>query len=229
MDSFCIKLLENKAIILKISTKPILKNEFSELIEFDKIHFFQYMKNAGLHQDELPPLFTEVDIEKSYDRGDQIEWILVNDHTKGGYFWFEVKPDCLFIVGIAIQQAFYGVGMAQYVLELAEKKARDAANLTLCRLVVIPLNGRAIKCYLNNGYRIVKFVSAFWGPQYPNTSRFIMEKSLSGIPVKVSLTDTIEIVCTDKENIQKVIDSGYIGIQLVRGKNNADNRIIFKK
>lgn len=228
MDSFCIKLLKNKDFILKISTKPILKNEFPELIEFDKIHFLQYMKTAGLNQDELPPLFTEVDIEKDYDRGDQIEWIIVNDHIKGGYFWFEIKSDCLFIVGVAIQQAFYGLGMAQYVLELAEKKARYA-NLTLCRLVVIPMNGRAIKCYLDNGYRIVKFVSAFWGSQYPNTSRFIMEKSLSDIPAKVSLTDTIEIICTDKKNIQKVLDSGYIGVQLIRGKNNADNRIIFKK
>jgi GNAT superfamily N-acetyltransferase len=213
---------------LKISTKPVLKNEFLELIEFDKIHFYQSMKNMGLPHDILPPFFTEIDVEKSHYRGDQIEWILVNDDIKAGYFWFEIKLDCLFIVGIAIQREFYGLGIGQYILKLAEKKARDA-NLTLCRLLVIPMNGRAIKCYLNYGYHIVQYVTAAWGPKYPNTFRLIMEKSLSNTPTKVSSPDTIEIICTDKEKIKRVIDSGYLGDELVRQENNANNSIIFKK
>ena len=210
------------------STKSILKSEFLELIEFDKIHFYQAMKDINLPDDVLPPFFTEVDIKKGSSRGDLIEWIIVNDHIKCGYLWFEVKLDCLFIVGVLIQQEFHGLGIAQYILELAEKKAR-AANLNLCRLAVIPMNRRAIKCYLNEGYRIVGYVSAIWGPKYPNTSRFIMEKSLASEPAEVSFIDTIEIVCTDKEKVKKIIDSGYIGAGLVRGKNNTDNRIVFKK
>ncbi len=91
------------------------------------------------------------------------------------------------------------------------------------------MNGRAIKCYLNYGYHIVQYVTAVWGPKYPNTFRFIMEKSLSDTPAKVSSPDTIEIICTDKEKIKRVIDSGYLGVELVRRENNANNSIIFKK
>ncbi|MBS0350873.1 MAG: GNAT family N-acetyltransferase [Proteobacteria bacterium] len=122
---------------MNITTKSISKNEFLELIEFDKIHFYQSMEKLNLPVAMLPPLYKEEDIARGYNQGDQIDWVMVNGHIKAGYLWFKMELNYLFIEAIVLQEQFCGLGIGQYILELAEKKAKQA-NLELCRLVVMP-------------------------------------------------------------------------------------------
>lgn len=210
-----------------ISTQPILENDLAELIEFDKMHLCQVMANIGVPADELTIPLTLGELEEAYKHKDQIEWIIVNETTKAGYFWFAKKSDCLFLVGGALTQEFYGLGIAEYVLKLAEDRAKKL-DLIICRLAVIPMNGRAIKCYLKQGYYIVKYAAAFFGPEHPNTFRLIMEKHLSE-PIKTQSKDMVEVICSDKEQLKKLIDNGFVGVEFIHTKNTAaQHSIIFK-
>lgn len=212
---------------MRMVSKPITKNELNDMIDFDR----QYLINALIEQDipseQLPPSLMLNDLDQAILKDDVLDWIFV-DNDLAGYYWFELKQDYLYIAGIAIKPHFQGMGLMQKILLSAEETAKKH-QLNSCRLLVIPLNGRAVNVYLKYGYKVIQCAFAsYFGPQYPNSYRFIMERNLLVKEPGVAI-DVRETVCTDYELMNDLTDQGYIGIQLIRGQNNNENKIVFKK
>ncbi len=212
-------------------TQPIARNELPKLITFDNEHIQNVMLEYGVPINQLAPTLTEAELETAYRRNDELAWIYINDHDEiAGYCWFEPKADSLYLAGIAIRREFFGRGICQHILNYAEQVAQER-GLLKCSLAVIPLNGRAIKAYLKHGYQIVRCVPAFFGIEHPDTLRFVMEKHFILSQVKRRIISKRTIVCTDTQQLQKAIDSGYVGIGIVQpqNNNNFENKIIFAK
>ena len=156
-------------------------------------------------------------------------WLLVDDNL-AGYLWRVKQPDCLFSAGAAIKKEFYGLGLSRYIIDLTEKIAKEA-GLTVSRIAVIPENGRAVNAFMKHGYQITAYTSAYFGSQYPDTFRCLMQKNFSENRDKKIVTDSCEILCSDKKGIKQMIDSGYIGTSLIRSvdKDSSKNKIRFQK
>lgn len=69
----------------------------------------------------------------------------------------EVEPDEYFINNVAALPRFQGEGLRTLLMELAERKANDAA-LDKCALTVAMENSRAVGLYQHLGYQIVETV-----------------------------------------------------------------------
>lgn len=209
-----------------IETKSITSDEITQLIDYDHVHLQLAMNQSGLSKEELAPPLTHNEIIQAYNRKDILKWILF-DKQLAGYFWFQIKSDCLYINAIAIDKKFQGKGIVQYVLTLADKIAGE--HLSRCSLSVSPMNGRALNAYLKFGYQIVDAVSSFFGHHYPNTFRLVMEKSqLNG---KKKIIDEFDVSCINYEKLKNTISSGYIGVGLIVSESgrNDQNMIHFVK
>jgi ribosomal protein S18 acetylase RimI-like enzyme len=212
---------------MQIATRPICKNEFSSLIEFDDIYLQKSMNEAGVPLLQLAPSLTIHELEDAYKRKDVLAWVLI-DNDVVGYFWFEKKSNSLYISGIAIKKEFQGYGIVQYILKLAEEHAMKN-YLSKCTLSVHPLNGPAINVYLKHNYIVVNAISSFFGLNYPDSFRLILEKALT---CKIQYSDkSYEVLCNDNDGLNNAINNGYVGISLIRSdnKSNSCNKICFAK
>lgn len=214
---------------MKIRTQPVASNEHSKLIDFDNNYLINVMKEMGISDTQLPPSLEPDELEKAFLRKDTLEWIFVND-VLAGYFWFEKKIDHIYISGFAIKHGFQGIGLCQYVLNKA-KKIAEINHLNFCRLAVIPLNGRAINAYLKCGYKITSCIPKYFGEDYPDSFRFIMEYDLSKKNMTYISTFGREVSCIDHEGLKNATDLRYAGVRIIRtGSNsNSDNYILFEK
>jgi len=214
---------------MQFLTKSVSKNDLKGIIDFDNRYLINTLIELDIPKEQLPPSLTINDLEQAILRGDVLKWLLI-DNDLAGYYWFEFKPDYLYIAGLAIKPDFQGIGLIQQILCSADEEAKEH-QLKSCRLLVIPLNGRAINAYLKYGYKIITCnLASYFGPQYPNSYRFIMEKHLFIKELDTAM-DSREIICTDYELMKKLTDQGYVGVQLIRSpsQNNNKNKIIFKK
>lgn len=212
-----------------IKSRPIEFHELPDLIEFDRLHLVDVMKNLGIAESKCPPALEYNEIATAHHRGDILLWLLV-DNQLVGYLWRIKQPDCLFSAGAAIKKEFYGLGLSRYIIELTEQIAKEA-GLAVSRIAVIPENGRAVNAFMKHGYQITAYTSAYFGSQYPNTFRCIMQKNFCENTNKEIVIDSCEVFCSDEKNIKKMIDAGYIGTYLIRStdKNLSHNKIKFKK
>lgn len=213
-----------QAPILGIKLNSVTLEETDELIQFDQAYLRHYLVEIGIAADNLPFIFSREEIAEGLSQGDQIEWLIVDDKVKAGYFWFQKRKDCLFINGIALKPEFYGKGLAQYALRIAEQNALSA-QLKYCRLAVTPINSRALKCYFKAGYCVMQYVSAYFGSEHPNTFRLIMVKSLDSELLLTSGYKNLEISCEDQTGQKEAIDKGYVGIGIIH--SNSEYKIIF--
>jgi len=214
---------------MQILTKSVTNNDLNDIIDFDNRYLINMLIELEIPKEQLPSSLTINDIEQAILRGDVLEWIVI-DNELAGYYWFEFKPDYLYIAGLAIKPNFQGMGLLQRILRSAEEKA-DEHQLKSCRLLVIPLNGRAVNAYLKYGYKIITCnLASYFGPQYPHSYRFTMEKNLSFQENTGIAIDSREIICTDYELIKNLTDQGYVGVELIRSSNqhNKENKILFK-
>lgn len=213
---------------MKIQSKSITKNDILKTIEFDKYYLINAMKEMDIPSVQLPPSLTKEELESALLRKDILRWLYVNNELVG-YYWFEKKQDCIYIAGFAIKKNFQGIGLSKYVLKLAEKTAiKNQVNF--CRLAAIPLNGRAVNAYLKHGYRITSCIEGFFGENYPDSFRFIMELNVHNKDNANDLTHAHEVLCSDYERLKNLTDQGYIGFHLIQAKNNSNfkNTICFK-
>ncbi len=214
---------------MQILTKSISKNDFNDIVDFDNQYLINVFIELGIPKEQLPPSWTINELDQAILRGDVLEWIFVGNEL-AGYYWFELKPDHLYIAGLALKPQFRGIGLVQWILHSADAKVKEQ-QLNSCKLLVIPLNGRAVNAYLKYGYKIIacKFES-FFGPEHPKSYRFIMEKNLLLKESEVVI-DSLEIVCTDYELMRDLTEKGYVGVEIIRSyhKNDRENKIIFKK
>ena len=214
---------------MQIITKSVFKNDLNDIIDFDNRYLINIFIELGISKEQLPPSLTLKDLNQAILRNDILNWIFV-DNELAGYYWFELKPDYLYIAAIAIKPHFQGIELAQEVLCSAEEKAKEN-QLKSCRLLVIPLNGRAVNTYLKYRYKIIQCaLASHFGAEYPNSYRFIMEKNLILRKTDVAI-DNQEVICTDYELMKNLINQGYIGTHLIRSLNqeNRENKILFKK
>jgi ribosomal protein S18 acetylase RimI-like enzyme len=207
---------------------PINPGELQKLIAFDNQYFINMLKEQGVSAKDRPAEFTVDELEKAFYRKDILNWVFNNDEL-AGYFWFELKSDHLYIPGIVIKENFYGKGIGQYVLDLAEEQAKET-NLSLCKLAVIPLNGRALNLYFKQGYKITYCLSNFSGSENPGSFHLIMEKNLLGINQVNTISERLTIICTDYNKLEAVLENGYIGTSISsQSDNNFENKIGFEK
>lgn len=211
-----------------IKTRPVEFHELPELIEFDKLHLVDVIRNLGIAESKCPALEYD-EIVTAYHRGDIFLWLLI-DENLAGYMWRIKQPDCLFSAGAAIKKEFYGLGLSQYIVDLTEKIAK-ASGLALSRVAVIPENGRAVNAFMKNGYQITAYVLSYFGPRYPNTFRCIMQKNFSENKDNKIVIDSCEVLCTNETAIKQIIDAGYIGTRFIRSidKDPSKNKIFFEK
>lgn len=213
---------------MQISTKSATQNDLQEIIDFDNRYLIDVFIEQKIPKEQLPPSLTIKDLENAISRDDVLEWLFV-DNDLAGYYWFERKPDHLYIAGLALKPQFQGKGLVQWILHAAEAKAKEQ-QLSSCRLLAIPLNGRAVNAYLKYGYKIIdcKF-APFFGPQYKSSYRFIMEKEL--LKKNAIFTNSREVVCTDYKLMRNLTEEGYVGVGLIRAENHDDqyNNIVFQK
>jgi hypothetical protein len=212
-----------------ITSRPIETHELYDLIEFDKVYLVEVMRNIGIAESKCPPALEYAEVFTAYQRGDIMLWLLV-DGNLAGYLWRIKQPDCLFSAGAAIKKEFYGLGLNRYIIDLTEKIAKEA-GLTVSRIAVIPENGRAINAFMKQNYQIISYISAYFGPQYPNTFRLIMQKNFTENKIKKVVIDSHEVFCTDEQSLKEMIDSGYLGTRLIRSsdKDSSKNKILFEK
>lgn len=211
-----------------ITYQAIKIDEISALIDFDNLYLRDALAKMGIPMQQLPPSLLVDEVKTALDRNDDIQWIMV-DKKLAGYVWFQKKLDCIDISGVALHPDFQGMGLLPQILDAAEQKAHNA-RLSLCKLAVIPLNGRAIRAYLKHGYKITQCVEGFFGPEHPESFRFIMEKNLSENKNE-NFSEGYEIICSDYQGLKKATDNSYIGIRIIRSENsaNAENKISFAK
>ncbi|MEO8401725.1 MAG: GNAT family N-acetyltransferase [Gammaproteobacteria bacterium] len=211
-----------------ITYRPLAISEIPDLIDFDNVYLKDVMENMGIPHQQLPPSLTIDEVKESLAKKNDVEWIFFND-VLAGYLWLEKQNDCIYIAGVAIKPKFYGIGLIQNVLNTAEQKAKKN-NLPACRLAAIPINGRAVNAYLKYGYKIISCVEALFGVEYPESFRFIMEKSLLSKGTG-PFTEEYEICCSDYKKLKQATDNAYIGIRLIGSKNqnNLENTICFVK
>lgn len=207
-----------------ITTSPVLYSHFSRLIELDRKVMSE---ETSMPANQAPPVLTYAELDKSLSSGDCIEWLYYGKEL-AGYYWFERKPDHLYIAGIVIRKPFQGLGLSRHVLTIADKKAQEW-QLSPCRLTVSPLNGPALSAYFKHQYRIIQSVPSFFGPTHPNLFRFIMEKNPHA-PQEI-LNEELQILCSDFTTLKKVTDEKYSGIGLIRSEKgrNDQTKIIFQK
>lgn len=211
-----------------ITYQSITTNEIPKLIHFDNIYLQGELIKMDIPKRQLPPPFTIEEIKNALAKNDDLQWIIV-DGNLAGYIWFEKREDCIYIAGVAIHPEFQGSGIIQHILNSAEQKAKNL-NLPLCKLAAIPLNGRAVNAYLKYGYEITRCIEAFFGPGYPDSFRFIMEKNIVRKATQ-KFSDECEILCSDYKKLKDATDHSYVGIILKRSEDskNSGNRIIFVK
>lgn len=209
-----------------IRIQSVTCSELINLIRFDDRYYSDVMKKIGISVHSVLSL-TLVELGKALQNKDILAWIFYNDEL-AGYFWFEQKPDCIYIASLVIKQSFHGAGLCQYILNLAEEKAKEH-HLILCRLKVIPLNGCAVNAYFKQRYRIIEFIPGLSGYNNPDDFRFLMEKNISKNLTTIISSDRVAISCGDHDKLKNAIDQGYIGINFARGKNNFDNKIWFER
>lgn len=206
-----------------IETQTITPSDFSYLIEFDRIHLINVMKELGVKTSRCPPVLTNDELLFAYNKKDILLWLLVNKEI-AGYIWREKRPNCLFGMGAAIKKEFYGLGLSQYFINLTEQIAREH-SLQYCQLAVIPQNGRVITAYMKHGYKIVKTVSAYIGPKYPDTFRCIMEKNLSETLSNVKILNRCAVSVFDDEQLTQLTKDSYIGTCFIKEAN----QILFER
>lgn len=211
-----------------ITSQPITLSQIPLLIDFDHVYLRNAMEKTGVPDQQLPPLLTMNELEVGLNKNDYLQWLFVNN-TLAGYVWIEKKMDCIYIAGVALKPEFHGQGLIQMILHVTEQIANEN-NLSICRLAAIPLNGRAINAYLKWGYKITACVEAFFGDQYPDSFRFILEKNLLDNKMQ-EYSEQCEIYCYENEKLKHATDNGYVGISLIASEkfDNAKNKILFKK
>lgn len=214
---------------MAIKSRPVELHELPDLIEFDRLHLVDVMKSLGIAESKCPPVLEYAEVAAAYHRGDIFLWLLV-DENLAGYMWRVKQPDCLFSAGAVIKKEFYGLGLSRHIIDLTEKIAKEA-GLTASRIAVIPENGRAVNAFMKQGYRITAYTSAYFGLQYPDTFRCIMQKNFSENSDKEIVIDSREILCSDKKGLKQTIDSGYIGTYFIRSadKDSSKSKIRFQK
>ncbi len=213
---------------MQMTSKSVTKNELDEIVDFDNRYLMNAFIELGIPAEQLPPSLKLNDLDQSILRSDVLDWVFV-DNTLAGYYWFEIKPDHLYIAGLAIKPNFKGKGLVQQILVLADKKATEN-KLQSCKLLTIPLNGRAVNAYLKYGYKIIQCaLASYFEPEYPDSYRFLMEKNL--IPTENVAIDHREVICTDYELMKDLTERKYIGVKLIQSSNqdNEENQILFEK
>lgn len=213
---------------MQVTLKSVTKNELNEIIDFDNCYLMNAFIKLGIPAEQLPPSLKLNNLDQAILRGDVLDWIFV-DNTLAGYYWFEIKPAHLYIAGLAIKPSFQGKGLIQQILVLADKKAKEN-KLQSCKLLTIPLNGRAVNAYLKYGYKIIQCaLASYFEPEYPDSYRFMMEKNVI-IEESVAI-DHREVLCTNYELMKNLTDRRYIGVKLIRSSNqdNEENKILFEK
>lgn len=216
-----------KQLMEKIQIQPILPEEFPTLINFDNTYFRELIKGISLPISAMPVSFTLEELAAAFQNNNPLAWIFINKEPVG-YFWFEPQISALHISGLVIKPNFYGLGISQYILDLAEKIAKEQF-LKCCRLKVMPLNGRAVHAYLKCGYQITNYSDCVYDSHHLVSLRFIMEKAFTKRETNF-LIDECEINCSDYEKLKDIIDRKYVGTGLIRASNNnsLENKLRFE-
>lgn len=221
--------LFREGLYMIITSRPIKLQELHDLIEFDRLYLVEKMENLGIAKSKCPPILEYTDLMTAHHRKDILLWLLV-DKNLAGYIWRIKKSTHLFNAGAAIKPEFYGSSLSHYFLNLTDEIAKEV-GLPIIRTTVIPENGRAVSAYMKHGYSIIDCLSAYAGPQYPDTFRCLMEKNLIETTVAKTSIDSCEVFCTDEKNLKMMTDSGYVGTGFIKESeiDFAKNKIIFQR
>ncbi len=212
----------------EFSLRPIKRHELNLLINFDKTHLLDVMKEIGIAKHQISPPLTLEELHKHLEQDDILLWIYVNQDL-AGYMLREKKIDHLFSSGAAIKKKWYGTGLGDYIINSTEMIAIEN-HLNKCKLFVIPANGRVINTYSRHGYQITGFFGVHTELGCPSKFRGIMEKNLKNEPQDKAVIDRQEISCTDELKLTEIIKLGYVGVGFIETNQKKlwENKIVFE-
>ena len=212
---------------IPITTRPIAKSEYQELIDFDdryNIHGSAYPAS------EAPPPLTLGELEDGYRRGDELYWLCSSTSNRVGYYWTESRSDCLFLSALIIATDFKNKRIGRQVLHWVDE-ACIKKGLSRCTLTVSPLNLPALHLYLSHGYQIVRCETNYFGKSWPNRFRVVLEKEMKDQLENIENFETIRVPCSDYDQLVQATANGYRGVLLTRSQDGSQNQssITFRK
>jgi len=208
-------------------TREVTSQDLDRLITFDERVVFG---SVDYPPDHLPGHLSKIDLDKALSRGDILRAAFDLSGEIAAYYWFELQhdKDRLYIASMIIDPKYWDMGVGGKILDIADTIAK-ANGLSKCVLSVDPFNGRAVNAYLKHGYQMIGYEEDYFGPEVPNSDRFLMEKNL--VSIRSFQGREEETTCDNPEQIKRILEQGYIGTGLIRApdKDNTKNTIVFRK
>src|SRR3989344_2527329 len=205
---------ELEELLPDVIKRPLVESDFPDVIEFERMSTYERNDTPS---DHAPPMFTIEELEQIAKSG-----VMGGIFETGGrmlaYYLFGIRPDELYVEEIVVDPDIRDKGVGTYLLTLADEEAQKR-SLSRITLSVDPLNGWGVNAYLKHGYKITGYKKAYFGPEHPNTDRFLMLKQFPAHESEYG-EGIREVACSDVEGLQSVLGEGYIGVSLTRGIDN---------
>ena len=204
--------------------KRLNSKDFPAFVKLEEL--VAHEKNTA-PSDHAPPMWT-VEEFTSYLQKGEIAIGIYDNASLVAFYIFLPKKTSLYITEIGVHPNYRGKGIGRYILKKIQKEGEKRGLFKYC-LTVDPYNGPALKLYLKNNFVVTDFKRDYFGPDHPNTHRFLLEKfpsvkkEISSPPKKIK-------VC-QFEKIEKACAEGFFGTALIRSddKNPKQNLIFFEK
>ncbi|MCC2624131.1 MAG: hypothetical protein K0R14_4 [Burkholderiales bacterium] len=207
------------------TVRAMTYQDIDDLIIFDKIYLIDRMRQIGIKSAKCSSVLSRKELLAALNRNDFLYWLYA-DNALAGYMWRIKQGNCLFGAGAAIKPEFYGKGLSYFIIDFTEALAKKL-GLNICKLMVMPENGRVISAYMKHGYTIVNCISACNGPAFPETFRCILEKNIESNNFDRIILDRQEVLCADEPRLKMLTDKSYVGVEFI--KNDEDftkNKIV---
>jgi ribosomal protein S18 acetylase RimI-like enzyme len=144
-----------------------------------------------------------------------------------GFSWLTPQEGQLTVSVLSVHPEFRDHGLGTAFLQKADTVALEM-KLPRTTLAVDPWNGRGVNTYLRHGYKIVDLKEAYFGPDYPQSQRFIMVKELA--KEKFPYTESIDFQVDASEDIKYALSLGFVGTRLLRSEyDSRKNMITFER
>lgn len=201
------------SIIPSTEVKTLTSVDFPKFFELEELVAF---KSNNTPNDHAPPHWTFDEFKEYLQRGEITKGIYIFDKLIA-FFIFHPQKNQLYITEIGVHPDYREKGLGKWILSTLEGEAENR-DLKKCSLSVDPYNANALNLYLHYGYMVTDYKSGYFGEEYPNTDRFLMEKNFNTCSTPGN--NTLEIKVSEVNSLKSAFQKGYIGTALNNSSSN---------
>lgn len=217
--------------ISQLLEKALTINDIDTFLEWERTEYYWVSPTGIKNVDETPsdhwPIpFKKEDMTHIILEGGLVYGLFYKNQMVA-FFIVEFKDEgkSAYVGDLVIHHEYRDKGLAKHILQRIDEIAKEH-KCDQCTLTVDPFNGRGVYSYLRHGYKITEFRANEYGP---NSDRFFMLKPLLSLPEDEKEEQHVKVLVNDSTQMEKLLKDGFVGIELIRGKDNKSNIIIFKK